>query len=172
MNDDLEKFPELFYDVTARIVPGAFLLGIYSIHDDKSFQGIGTLFFGLVFAYVLGYCVAIIAGLIIDRFIWHLLLTTLHRKGKLLTIRNSDELWDWVRANTKLSVAIKMKFMAERNLFRSLLMSNVIIAVRPPEILRGHYWAVFAALPITGYAFYRGTKILSKYSIKFPSTKE
>lgn len=165
MNDEVEKIPELFYDVIARIVPGMSVLGLYAIHDAQRFQTIGSVLFGLVFGYLLGHCLELISGLFVDRFLWHPFLRIMQRRGKLMEIWPQDRLWAWIKEPSSKQYALRLKWMAERVVFRSLVFAAMVMLVWPPEVLDSHYWVIVAVLPILVYSLFRRTQNISNLAI-------
>jgi hypothetical protein len=162
----IENIPEVYFDIIARLVPGAVVIGLYLMHDHKSIDGLGEAFFGLVFSYALGLFLETISGLVIENYVWQPLLKKLNQNGKLLQICKTHLFWKTIRANSEVPNTIKKKVLAERYLFRSLLFAAFLMLIVPPKILCGNRWAIVLAIPVLAYGFYAKTKTLSKWTIE------
>jgi hypothetical protein len=155
LEDHVSKIPYVFYDIIARIVPGMFIVGIYMAHDEERFKSIGSAIFGIVFAYVLGFCFNVISKG--PDWIY------LNLKNKIAKKPVSEkEMWTWTREDLSLPEVLKIKMMAERSFFLSLLLASILMCFWSPIILKTHRWAAPLAIPVFVAGFYGKTENISK----------
>ena len=134
---EIEKmgvFPDFFFDIISRLVPGIILLYPYHFNYINQKLSIQAIIVGLTFAYVLGFILNIIGGPIWSvLFRRHALLSRLFKPNAYY---RGDEIWKNKRKNI---LAIQRKLMvkvrAEFILFRSLtLLPPIFIVIKPPAL--------------------------------------
>ncbi len=126
---EASAIPEIYYDLIARIVPGALILGTYGWGQiDKGFD-VGKLGVGLLFSYMLG----LLLNLAAERF-WHYAYFNWRTKlWKSARDRKTDgELWLWIRRIPLVDRNLYTKMMAEKTLFSSLSIASLVMFVAPP----------------------------------------
>src|SRR3954451_13925107 len=99
MENDLGKIPEWHFDLIARVIPGMCLIGIYLIDNAELFRSFATVIFGLVFAYVLGFCIEGLAEIVIDRCIWSRLVAK--RPPWMRHMRSIRRQWCWRKKGSR-----------------------------------------------------------------------
>ena len=122
--------PEIYYDIIARIVPGALILVAYRWKDiDRGFDA-GMLTVGLLFSYILGLVLSLLAARLWD-------CTYLKWRSKLwknAKERKTDgDLWLWIRSLPLVDRNLYTKMMAEKTLFCSLSVGSFLMCFVPPS---------------------------------------
>ena len=153
---ETSAIPEIYYDLIARIVPGALFLSVYGWKEiDKTFDA-AKISFALVLSYLIGLVLNLLAG----RF-WHFAFFKRREKlGKRAqTVRSDGELWLWIRNLPLVDRNLYTKMMAEKMLFSSLsiasLITSLIILVRPPpESVFHDVSRCYSVIPIAFFAFF------------------
>ncbi|MFA6546909.1 MAG: hypothetical protein WCS99_21005 [Limisphaerales bacterium] len=173
MDEIPEKIPELQFDVIARLVPGAAVLGIYTIHDNKLSEGLGTLFFGIVFSYLLGYLLELTSATLIE---YHFLNSFLIKRfnadpSKLASaglrwayrskLASDGQLWEHCHKKTGPERHVFLKMLAERALFRSLALASCVALAFPPDCVAGMWWPAACILVVSLNAYYWTSRFLS-----------
>ena len=126
---EASAIPEIYYDLIARIVPGALILVAYTWKDiEKGFHA-GMLTLGLLFSYTLGLVLQLLAA----RF-WEC--TCLKWRRKLWKNpkkrKTGGELWLWIRSLPLVDRMLYTKMMAEKTLFSSLSFGSLCMCFVPP----------------------------------------
>jgi hypothetical protein len=118
--------PEIYYDIIARVVPGALILGTYYGWQDFDLSKLGI---GLIFFYML--------GLVLDvverpfwRF-WFWLWSKLCKKAK--KCETNDQLLEGIRHLPPIDRTLYTKMMAEKTLFSSLSIGALVMCLAPPN---------------------------------------
>jgi hypothetical protein len=148
--------PEIYYDLIARIVPGALFLSVYGWKQiDERFDA-GKLSFALILSYLIGLVLNLLAG----RF-WHFAFFKRRKRlGKRAqTVRSDGELWLWIRNLSPGDRNRYTKMIAEKMLFSSLsiasLITSLVILVRPPYECAFHDVSrCYSVIPIAFFAFF------------------
>jgi hypothetical protein len=159
--------PEIYYDVIARIVPGALVLGVYRWEDIAKGFNAGTLSVGLIFSYMAG----LMLNLVAERF-WHFIY--FRWKSKLWAsaqARSTDgELWLWIRGIPLIDRNLYTKMMAEKMLFASLSVGSLLMwVVPPPEFVAQHvgWWNSLILFAIFSACMFRVNTWLSWHMRKY-----
>jgi hypothetical protein len=160
MDEIPEKIPELYFDVIARLVPGAVILGIYTIHDNKLSEGLGTLFFGIVFSYALGYLLEISSATLIDFHFLNRFLPGRFDTGRSKLASNA-QLWEHCNKKNGTERVIFLKMLAEQALFRSLSVASCVALVFPPDCVARMRWPAAVTLVASINAYYWTSRFLS-----------
>lgn len=126
---EASTIPEIYYDLIARVVPGALILVAYGWKDiDKGFNA-GMLTVGLIFSYILGLVLSLGAALLWD-------CTYLKWRSKFwqnARERKTDgDLWLWIRSLRLVDRNLYTKMMAEKTLFCSLSVGSLLMCFAPP----------------------------------------
>ena len=162
--------PEIYYDLIARIVPGALILSAYGLGQiDKKFYA-GEITFALILSYVIGLVLDILAGW----FWW----VTFFKRQKFWKkgwknadrYKNDGELWLWIRSLRLVDRNLYTKMMAEKMLFASLSLASLfmflIVLIRPPVcplycISRWYSIVVLILFAFFSWCMFRVNKSLS-----------
>ena len=123
--------PQVYYDIIARVVPGALVLGTYygweKIENGFDASKLGV---GLIFSYMLGLVLDVIEGRFWRFCFW--LGSKLPKKAKRR--KTNDELWQWIRSRPRLvDRNLYTKMMAEKILFSSLSIGTLLMCIVPPS---------------------------------------
>src|SRR6266478_964898 len=122
--------PEIYYDIIARIVPGALILIAYKWKDIDKGLGAGMLTVGLLFSYILGLVLNLFAARFWDciYFKWR------NKLWKNAKERKTDgDLWLWIRSLPIIDRNLYTKMMAEKTLFSSLSFGSLCMCFVPPS---------------------------------------
>src|SRR6266567_4963886 len=140
--------PEIYYDILARVVPGALILIAYTWKDIGKDFHTSNLTVGLLFSYILGLSLNLVA----ERF-WYYAFKSRRKiwKGKKQDKTDSD-LWLWIRSLPLVDRNLYTKMMAEKMLFSSLNVGSLCMCFVPPFVAHIGRWysaglfAIFSAI--------------------------
>ncbi len=139
---EASAIPEIYYDLIARVVPGALILVAYGLNDiGKGFTA-GMLTIGLLFSYILGLVLSLGAALL-----WEYTYSKWRSKfWKNAKERTTDgDLWLWIRRLRLVDRNLYTKMMAEKTLFCSLSVGSLCMCFAPPSQLVVHVGRVYSA---------------------------
>jgi len=133
--------PEIYYDIIARVVPGALILGTYYGWQDFDLSKLGV---GLIFSYMLGLVLDVVEGPFWCPWFW--LWSKLWKKAK--KCKTNDQLWQGIRRLPLIDRTLYTKMMAEKILFSSLSIGTLVMCLAPPteciaHIGRWHFALLF-----------------------------
>src|SRR6266480_5978294 len=119
--------PEIYYDVIARVVPGALILGTYC--GWKGLDDLNKLGIGLIFSYTLGLVLDVLESPYSRFWLWlYPKLWKTYKKRK-----TNDQLWQWIRDLPLIDRTLYTKMMAEKILFSSLSIGTLLMFIVPPS---------------------------------------
>ena len=118
--------PEIYYDIIARVVPGALILGTYC--RWKGLDDLNKLGIGLIFSYMLGLVLDVLEGPYSRFWLWLCRKLWKHTQRK-----TNDQLWKWIRDRPLIDRTLYTKMMAEKILFSSLSMGTLLMCIVPPS---------------------------------------
>ena len=116
--------PEIYYDIIARVVPGALILGTYYGWQDLDLNKLGV---GLIFSYMLGLVLDVVESPYSHVWLW-VWSWVKHNKRK-----TNDQLWQWIRGLPLTDRTLYTKMMAEKILFSSLSIGTLLMWIFPPK---------------------------------------
>lgn len=114
--------PEIYYDVIARVIPGALILGTYHGWRDLDLNTAGV---GLILSYLLGLILDMLESPYSRFWLWVWSIFPTNRK-------TNDELWQWLRDLPLRDRILYTKMMAEKILFSSLSIGALLMCIFPP----------------------------------------
>jgi len=172
---EASAIPEIYYDIIARIVPGALILAAYTSRDINERLDTAKLTVGLLLSYMLG----LVLNLLAER-LWHWTYlkwrTNLWKNPKE---RKTDrDLWRWIRSLPLVDRNLYTKMMAEQKLFSTLSVGTFFMCFAPPcelvtQIDRGYSTLLFAILcVIFSKCFFRENTFLSSNMRQYNKPRE
>jgi hypothetical protein len=143
--------PEIYYDILARVVPGALILIAYAWKDIGKDFHTSNLSVGLLFSYILGLSLNLVA----ERF-WYYVFKSRRKIWKEKKRDKTDsDLWLWIRSLPLVDRNLYTKMMAEKMLFSSLSIGSLFMCFVPPsEFVVQIGWPHSALLLALLFAFF------------------
>ena len=132
--------PEIYFDIIARVVPGAIAIGLYSFGPNLHEFNTPTIgFVALICSYFLGMILHIVSDRLWDWgfYSWQ---PSAAECCSFFHLYKDADLWRWIRLSlgpTDRNVFTKM--MAEKAMFRSTSLIAIASAFYPPIILHSVY---------------------------------
>jgi hypothetical protein len=132
--------PEFYYDLIARVLPGASIAFVYGWLGPDQAANFGTISLAAFLCYVLG----LTLDALTDRlFLWARPLT---RHINFLRVEDDDTLWSWTRSLPTVEQIPLKKMFAEKILFRVLTFASLVSLVVPPPVLQGNRYRIAISL--------------------------
>lgn len=138
-----DTIPEIYFDIIARIIPGALSILVFvgeRVLIDNGFLRIVSC---LLFSYLCGIVIDISSDMILNRILFRpfFLLFKLFR----IPILSDSILWIKIRKLQEKQGLVFNKMMAEKAMLRGIILLNlVVLFVRPSQIKTNHsfLWAI------------------------------
>ena len=139
--------PEFYYDLIARVLPGAFIVFVYGWLGPAQAANFGTISLAAFLCYFLGLTLDALTDQI---FLWtHRLLRPLTKHISFLRVEDDGTLWSWTRTLPTLEQIPLKKMFAEKILFRVLTFVSLASTVFPPPALQGNRHRVAISLALS-----------------------
>lgn len=111
--------PEIYFDIIARIIPGALIFGLFGLKKLSEKFGAGSdLIILFIASYLTGIVLGILAGIFWGAVLW--IYDRIYEGGKFEKLHDDGKLWLWIRKLPANERNRFTKMMAELNLFCSL----------------------------------------------------
>jgi hypothetical protein len=134
------SIPEIYFDVIARVVPGAIAIAAYKFNSLSSNLNTPTISFALLCSYFIGMLLQVV-GELIWKF-WNNLkpkLPAVNPKLKIIELHPLLEIWDWLRHLPIAERPVFTKMLAERSMFQATALLGLFWIFFPPPIVLDNY---------------------------------
>jgi hypothetical protein len=134
------SIPEIYFDIIARVVPGAIAIAAYKFDSLSTNLNTPTISFALLCSYFIGMVLQIIGELIWK--VWNNIrpkLPTINPKLKLFKLHPLLKIWKWLRHLPIAERPVFTKMLAERSMFQATALLGLFWIFFPPPIVTENY---------------------------------
>ena len=134
------SIPEIYFDIIARVVPGAIAIAAYSFDSLSKNLNTPTISFALLCSYFLGMLLEIIGDSIWNNTFYKVQ-PKLRGKAlfggrlKLFDFDSLEHLWEWLRQLPAAERPVFTKMTAERSMFQTTALLFLFWIVFPPQLV-------------------------------------
>ena len=187
MKSIVDQIPDIQYDSIARIVPGVVLLTAYTAHNSNLWGSASYIAAGLILSYVVGFMLELFSATVVDWKFINIVLAiaespntesaaTVPQKSTNKVVQfiatrcqniglvSEARLWGSLRDGTIVKKQLLLKMLAERAMFRSLMIASLVALVIPPKLTVGsvHRAWILGVLLMSMNSFYWVWRFMSE----------
>jgi hypothetical protein len=132
------SIPEIYFDIIARVVPGAIAIAAYKFDSLSHNLNTPTISFALLCSYFLGLLFHVLG----DTLWLHLFYRwqpALGRRLRFFAVHPLLDVWAWIRHLPIAERAVYTKMAAERSMFQGVALLGLIWIFFPPPVVTRSY---------------------------------
>jgi len=141
-----ETIPEIYFDIIARIIPGALTILIYfgdRVLQDSNFLRIIA---SLLFSYLIGIILDIVSDIVLNRIIFRPFFILL--KIIRIELLSDSILWIKIRNLRADQILVFNKMMAEKAMLRSIILVNLVIFFYRPSLFQSDHFFLLGGVSL------------------------
>jgi hypothetical protein len=132
------SIPEIYFDIIARVVPGAIGIGLYNFESLAPNLTTPTVSFVLVCSYFLGMLLHVVGDSIWSG-IFYRWQPAIGKRISFFRFHGILSLWEWIRGLLPADRAVFTKMMAERSMFQGASLVALAAVFYPPQLICKNY---------------------------------